>query len=133
MAIDRYGRTIAEVFRGSMNINLALVRGGQAFVYRDYLQNCDRNTYLASEQQAIQNRKGIWEITGGITRPWEWRQGHASASSGASRMTPVATHPASGRFSCSRIGSWSRAQELLRQGHRYLDGDSDGEACESLR
>ena len=26
-----------------------------------------------------------------------------------------------------------RAQQLLAQGHRYLDGDGDGEACESLR
>lgn len=32
-----------------------------------------------------------------------------------------------------RIGSYSRAQELLRQGYSYLDGDGDGEACESLR
>jgi len=25
------------------------------------------------------------------------------------------------------------AQKLLRQGHSYLDGNGDGEACESLR
>lgn len=31
------------------------------------------------------------------------------------------------------IGSYARAQELLRQGHGYLDGDGEGEACESLR
>jgi len=37
-----------------------------------------------------------------------------------------------GRYRCSEIGSWSRAQELLKQGHAYLDRDGDGEACESL-
>ena len=27
----------------------------------------------------------------------------------------------------------SQLAEVLRQGHRYLDSNSDGEACESLR
>ena len=30
---------------------------------------------------------------------------------------------------CSR----RRGEELLRQGHTYLDSNGDGEACESLR
>ncbi|PZV20081.1 MAG: hypothetical protein DCF18_14720 [Cyanobium sp.] len=34
---------------------------------------------------------------------------------------------------CGEIGSFARAQELLRKGHTYLDGNGDGEACESLR
>jgi hypothetical protein len=36
-------------------------------------------------------------------------------------------------LSLKEIGSYERAQELLRQGHRYLDSNGDGEACESLR
>jgi len=47
----------------------------------------------------------------------------ASSGSGAS----------SSRYRCGEIGSWSRAQDLLRQGHTYLDSDGDGEACESLK
>jgi hypothetical protein len=39
----------------------------------------------------------------------------------------------SGRYRCSEIGPWSKAQDLPRQGHAYLDGDGDGEACESLK
>ncbi|NBQ21898.1 MAG: hypothetical protein EBU30_09685 [Synechococcaceae bacterium WB6_3B_236] len=31
------------------------------------------------------------------------------------------------------MGSYAGVQELLRQGHTYLDGNGDGEACESLR
>ena len=30
-------------------------------------------------------------------------------------------------------GSYAQAQVLLQQGHSYLDGDGDGEACEGLR
>lgn len=37
------------------------------------------------------------------------------------------------RFTCKQIGSFARAQELLKQGHSYLDRDGDGVACESLR
>ena len=37
-----------------------------------------------------------------------------------------------GRYRCSELG-YNEAQELLSQGHRYLDRDNDGEACESNR
>jgi len=35
--VDRFGRTVAAVFAGSRNVNLAMVRGGQEYAYRDYL------------------------------------------------------------------------------------------------
>mgnify|MGYP004145388935 FL=1 len=37
------------------------------------------------------------------------------------------------KYRCKDIGSLSRAQQVLAQGHRYLDGDGDGETCEALR
>ena len=40
---------------------------------------------------------------------------------------------ASASTRCSQIGSYAQAQLLLRKGHTYLDGNGDGEACESLR
>ena len=36
------------------------------------------------------------------------------------------------RYRCSEIGSHAMAQQPLAQGHRTLDGDGDGEACEGL-
>ncbi|MBM5817917.1 MAG: thermonuclease family protein [Cyanobacteria bacterium K_Offshore_surface_m2_239] len=39
--IDRYGRTVAEVIRSGRNVNLELVRTGQAFVYEQYIAQCD--------------------------------------------------------------------------------------------
>ena len=36
------------------------------------------------------------------------------------------------KYKCSDIGDWNLAQELLSQGHSYLDRDKDGEACEVL-
>jgi len=47
---------------------------------------------------------------------------------------PASASPSPGRrWYCANIGSWERPQQLLREGHIYLDGDSDGEACEALR
>ena len=109
---DRYGRTVAEVITGT-NINLAMVEDGQAFVYRQYLDQCDKREYLEAEERSSRRRVGVSQVPGGITRPWDFRR--------------------SRRYTCREIGSHARAQELLRQGHTYLDGNRDGEACESLR
>lgn len=129
---DRYGRTVAEVIGGGSNVNLALVREGRAFVYRQYLSGCDRSAYLGAEGQAEKSRRGVWSIPGGGTRPWDWRRG-GNSSFKKSGGESSSTRPGSDRYRCKEIGSWVRAQELLRQGHRYLDGDGDGEACESFK
>ena len=124
--IDRYGRTVAEVI-SEININLVMVEDGQAFAYRQYLSGCDAKEYLDAEFRASRHRYGIWQATGGITRPWDFRRGRRSAS------IPDGTTPGGRRYRCKEIGSYAKAQELLAQGHSYLDGNGDGEACESLR
>jgi endonuclease YncB( thermonuclease family) len=126
---DRYGRTVAEVF-SDINVGLALVEDGQAFMCRKYMGQCDAREYLAAEYRASRSRYGIWDLPGGITRPWDYRRGRRSSGSAPSRDHG---NPDGRRFRCRQIGSWPRAQQLLRQGHTYLDGDGDGEACESLR
>ena len=123
---DRYGRSVAEVISES-NINLALVEDGQAFAYRQYLRGCDAKAYLEAEERASRARLGVWQVPGGITRPWDFRRGRRSA------VIPDGTTPGGRRCRCSEISSYAKAQELLRQGHSYLDGNGDGEACESLR
>jgi endonuclease YncB( thermonuclease family) len=70
---DRYGRLVAEVF-SDRNINLAMVEDGQAFAYRKYLQECDANRYLDEEGRASRRRTGVWQVEGGITRPWDFRR-----------------------------------------------------------
>ena len=122
---DRYGRTVAELFNRQGNVNQVMVAAGQAFAYRRYLRQCHAQEYLQIEEEAKRQGLGIWS-TGplGITRPWDYRKG---------RRSNATTHSKPRKYRCKDIGSWSRAQQLLAQGHRYLDGDGDGEACESLR
>ena len=71
---DRYGRTVAEVI-GDINLNLALVEDGQAFVNPKYLGQCDATEYLDAEYRARRHRFGIWRVPGGIERPWLFRHG----------------------------------------------------------
>jgi endonuclease YncB( thermonuclease family) len=123
---DRYGRSVAEVI-SDININLVLVEDGQAFAYRQYLGGCDAKEYLDAEFRASRHRYGVWQVDGGITRPWDFREGRSAA------VIPDGTTPGGRRYSCKEIGSYARAQELLRQGHTYLDGNGDGQACEALR
>jgi endonuclease YncB( thermonuclease family) len=129
---DRYGRTVAEVFRDGSSVNLAMVRGGHAFAYRRYLAACDGSAYLAAEAAAQRERLGVWAVPAGITRPWDYRRGPAAvAAPGAGASTSPASPPGR-RYTCRQIGSYARAQVLLRQGHAYLDKNGDGVACESL-
>ena len=123
---DRFGRSVAEVI-SDININLVMVEDGQAFAYRQFLAGCNAGEYLDAEMRARKRRFGIWQQPDGGIRPWEFRRRNPGAS------VPDATTPDGIRHRCPDIGSYGRAQELLRQGHTYLDSNGDGEACESLR
>jgi endonuclease YncB( thermonuclease family) len=133
-ATDRYGRSVAEVLKGDINLNQYLVRSGDAFVYWQYINGCDRHTYSRMENDARLNGLGVWSVPGGIQRPWDYRRGRRGGSiSSSSGGGASSTGSASRKYRCGEIGSWSRAQDLLKQGHTYLDRDGDGEACESLK
>ena len=134
-AVDRYGRTVGEITRSGRNINQALVASGAAFVYWQFIQGCDRQTYSRLENEARLKAKGVWSVKNGVTRPWDYRAG---------RSTPDSSDPSTRSFSggsgghgkklrCSSFRSYAEAQAALKQGHTYLDKDGDGSACESLR
>ena len=82
-ATDRYGRTVAEVFRSGapQPVNQALVRQGYAFVYWTYLQQCDGLAYGEAERAARSHQLGVWGTGLGdgsglgesLVRPWDYR------------------------------------------------------------
>ncbi len=125
-ATDRFGRSVAELTRGGRNLNQALVASGVALVYWQYIAGCDRQTYGRLETEARLKGLGVWGVSGGLARPWDYRSGQRKPSSSSSA-------PTGRRYTCKQIGSYAQAQVLLRQGHRYLDGDGNGQACESLK
>lgn len=130
---DRYGRTVGELFRDGKSINLAMVASGNAFAYRKYLSACNGQAYLAAERSAESRRLGVWAVSGGIQRPWDWRHGGKASGAGSATDRQTSAPASGGHYTCRQIKSYAKAQELLKQGHTYLDRDGDGMACESLR
>ena len=57
---DRDGRTVAEIYQGSANVNLQMVKLGDAFAYRKYLKQCDSDAYLSTETAAMNRKLGVW-------------------------------------------------------------------------
>lgn len=117
-----------------------MVNRGQAFVYRKYLAACDGTAYLAAESQAQHHKRGVWIVPGGIEKPWEWRHGTKTTASAGSTLDTGGLALSNGsapsmphHYRCKEIGSFARAQELLKEGHNYLDRNGDGIACKSLK
>ena len=71
---DRYGRTVAEIYVGNRNINLQMVQLGAAYTYRQYLKQCDRDSYLRAEATATKKGLGVWGPYKPAQVPWEFRR-----------------------------------------------------------
>ncbi len=86
---------------------------------------CQLHTLVSPEGEAICKAGGGFNQI--LTHSWDFRLGRTRA------VIPDGTTPGGLRYRCREIGSYARAQELLRQGQTCLDCNGDGEACESLR
>ena len=67
---DKYGRTVATVFSGSTNVNLAMIEQGYAWHYERYSNNAE---YAAAMRQAQAKKRGLWADKGKIVKPEDWR------------------------------------------------------------
>ena len=76
---DRYGRTVAEVFKGQDSVNLAMVANGQAVIYPQYFKGCQssQTAYQQAQSQAKQQRLGFWNQDN-PQMPWEFRRNRRS-------------------------------------------------------
>ncbi len=123
-AEDRYGRVVAVLYREDRNLNRWLVRQGHAW---EYVRYSDDPALGSLEKRARAAGRGLWDASNPIP-PWEWRQG---------RPTPEGGESPEPDRDCSDFASHRAAQRFYESHqpgdpHR-LDGDGDGNACESLR
>ncbi|WP_407293493.1 thermonuclease family protein [Stutzerimonas zhaodongensis] len=135
---DRYGRTVARVTVGTVDVNAEMVRSGAAWVYRDYLKD---RTLLDLEVTAKHFKRGLWSLPQSEQQaPWDWRKerrkGGSTQQAAALAAAPV--QPA-GAFNCNVIKSCkmmsgcAEARFQLRQcGNPRIDGDGDGVPCEAI-
>ena len=71
VAQDRYDRLVAVVLLDGENINAWMVQQGDAWAYRDYLED---PSYCAWEAVARASGLGLWSLPpGSRVAPWEWR------------------------------------------------------------
>lgn len=59
--IDKYRRLVAVVWLGSRDINREMIAEGHAWAYRKYLRGPIAADYIASEEKARKDRKGLWQ------------------------------------------------------------------------
>ena len=87
---------VAEVSTGAGNVNLELVRGGQAFTLQTPPPFCDLLRYAEAENTAQFRRVGVWQVEGGIQRPWHWRTAQQD-SGDPMQPSPLPREPRLGR------------------------------------
>ena len=67
---DRYGRILSIVFNGTTDVNLAMVRSGNAWHYSDFDKTAE---YAAAEAEARAARRGLWSQANPVN-PYQWRK-----------------------------------------------------------
>ncbi|MBE9031807.1 thermonuclease family protein [filamentous cyanobacterium LEGE 11480] len=133
VTIDRYGRTVGEVYVGNRSINLAMVQAGEAVVYRQYLDACrdTKSLYLKAEQQAKKRRLGYWNQRNPIMPSTFRRQGRRSNSSPRRTQGTMSTQGyVAGTCKELRRMGLSRFTPGDPNYTRGRDRDNDGIACE---
>ncbi len=73
---DRYRRIVGKVIVSRTDANLAQVKAGLAWHYRQYLKTqpaADRLSYAAAERRARTKRLGLWADAAPVP-PWEFRR-----------------------------------------------------------
>jgi endonuclease YncB( thermonuclease family) len=125
--IDRYGRTVGEIFADGIDVNREMVREGHAWAYTKYSHTTEIVDHESSARAA---KKGLWALPESQREPpWLWR--HAPR---APRPAPAPAPLVCGtRTFCSEMVGCEEARFYFEQcGVHTLDGDSDGIPCESL-
>jgi len=114
----QYGRLIGTCYQGGTDLNAWMVRQGWALAYRRYSR-----AYVDAERAARNADRGIWR--GDFVKPWNWRDGKRLGQATTTRDRD-----------CGDFDTQAEAQAFFERHqpgdpHR-LDGNGDGEACESL-
>lgn len=140
---DRYGRTVAELYKDNSSVNLQLVKEGKAVVYRQYLSGCadTKSQYQKAEAEAKQKRLGYWNQPSPVM-PWDFRRAKHDGSQPSTASTPNVTPQTSqlpacvnSDCNCSDFETQAEAKRVLAafpDDLFGLDRDRDGFPCESL-
>ena len=140
---DRYGRTLALLKAGDVDVNLRMVAEGQAWSTR---VKWNRGPYVSQERMAQALKRGL-HAQPGAQMPGDFRQRHGpcTGAPGAAASAPVSGGAAlpgrpvdtiaaarcDGRTRCTQMRSCEEARHFLQHCPGVqMDGDHDGIPCE---
>lgn len=72
MGMDRYGRSMGLLVHAGQGINAAMLREGQAWLYKRYCRAKFCRQWLKEVRSAQNQQKGLWKSTDALA-PWVWR------------------------------------------------------------
>lgn len=128
-AVDDYGRLVATVSIGEINVNHEQVRRGMAW---EYSRSHNNREVLALQRDAQQAGRGLWADE--AVEPAQWRKQHPASF--VPRHSPTVTPDGSAcgkKRHCSEMTSCEEARHYLEKcGIETMDGDGDGMPCEAL-
>ncbi len=126
-AVDDYGRLVANVFLGEINVNHEQVGHGMAWAYSRFDSKHD---LLALQRDAQQAGRGLWADE--AIEPVKWRRQHPRASAPSRSIAPDGA-ACGNKTRCSEMASCEEARHYLADcGVETMDGNGDGVPCEAL-
>ncbi|MDO9233056.1 MAG: thermonuclease family protein [Methylotenera sp.] len=133
--LDKYGRTIGELFCEGKSANVHQIENGFAWVYRKYSND---GNLIALETAAKSSGRGLWNDPLPVA-PWDFRQGVKPETFERARVRLKASAKSGEGFSCGsknycrEMSSCAEARFYLTQcGLNKLDRDRDGVPCEAI-
>jgi endonuclease YncB( thermonuclease family) len=75
ITVDRYGRTVAQLWNNYGLIQSQMAIAGMAYGYDQYKKDCPNWPAIESTQAQAQEAKlGVWRLPDGGQRPWDYRK-----------------------------------------------------------
>jgi micrococcal nuclease len=127
-AVDKYGRTVAQLEVDGLKVNEEMVKRGMAWEYSHY--HSDRR-YIALQQEAQQAGHGLW-AQHDPTPPWIWRKQHAEHQDASAALSP-GDYTCGTKRRCAQMISCDEAFYYLNVcGVKALNPQRDGIPCAKL-
>ena len=123
-AVDDYGRVVAVVETGRINVNEEQLRRGMAWEYSHH--HADK-ALVALQTEAQRARVGLW-TQAHPQPPWDYRK-----DATATRKPALSNRACGNKRYCSQMVSCAEAKFYFTHcGNKKLDKDGDGVPCENL-
>ena len=122
--VDDYGRVVAVLQSGRINVNEEQLRRGMAWEYSHHHSD---KALLALQAEAQRARLGLWAGANPVP-PWDFRKAHAPT-----RALDAAASACGKKRYCSQMVTCEEAKFYFTQCRiKTLDKNGDGVPCENL-